>query len=68
MKCLLCDQGFEGGGQAEIDNLFNHYRSTHYHDMNGHMARCIVELQNKQQKLEIDVDELKQRVSTKPNK
>lgn len=65
MKCLLCDQVFEGGGQAEIDNLFNHYRSTHYHDMNGHVARCIVELQNKQQRLEIAVDELKQRVSTK---
>ena len=65
MKCLLCDQVFEGGGQAEIDNLFNHYRSIHYHDMNGHVVTCIVKLQNKQQRLEIAVDELKQRVSTK---
>jgi hypothetical protein len=47
MKCLLCNQGFEGGGQAEIDNLYNHCRSTHYHAMNEHLARCVVELQNK---------------------
>ena len=68
MKCLLCDQGFEGGGQAELDNLFIHYRSVHYHDMNEHLARCIVELQNKQDKLEMAVDELRHRTSTKLNK
>ena len=65
MKCLLCDQGFEGGGQAELDNLFNHYRSIHYHDMNEHLAKCIVELQNKQDKLEIAIDELRHRASSK---
>ena len=68
MECLLCDQGFEGGGQAELDSLFNHYRSIHYHDMNEHLARCVVELQNKQDRLEKVVDELKSRASTKLGK
>ena len=58
MKCLLCDQGFEGDGQSELDNLFNYYRSTHYHDMNE-LARYIVELQNKQDKIEMTVDDLR---------
>lgn len=68
MKCLLCDQGFEGGGQAEVDNLFNHYRTVHYHKMNEHIVRCIVELQNKQRTLEKAIDELNQRVLTKSSK
>ncbi len=54
-------------GQAEIDNLYNHYRSTHYHDMNKHLAGWVVELQNKQNKLEKAVDELRSRAFTKLN-
>ena len=64
MKGLLCDQGFEGDGQSELDNLFNYYRSIHYHDMNEHLARCIVELQNKQDKIEMTVADLYQIIVT----
>jgi hypothetical protein len=68
MRCLVCEAGFEGGGQAEVDNLFNHYRTTHYHDMNEHTARCVVELQNKVDKLEIAVNESKARVQGETTK
>jgi hypothetical protein len=33
--------------------------------MNEHLARCVVELQNKQDKLEIAVDELRHLASSK---
>lgn len=59
---------FEGGGRAELDNLFNSYHSIYNHDMNGYVTRCIAELRNKQDKLEKAVDELRSRAPIKFNK
>jgi len=56
VKCLFCVQG-EYGGRAELDNLFNNHPPIYNHDMNGHLTKCIAELQNKQDKLEKAVDE-----------
>lgn len=49
-------------------SLMRYIHVIHYHDMNENIARCIVELHNKQDKLEIAIDELKYRASNKSNK
>ena len=54
-ECLFCVQG-EYGGRAELHNLFTNRHSICNHDMNGHLTKCIAELQNKQDNLEKAVE------------
>jgi hypothetical protein len=58
VKRLFCVQG-KYGGRAELDTLNNNHHSLYNHDMNGHLTKYIAELQNKQDKLEKAVDELR---------
>ena len=43
----------------ELDTLINNHHSIYNHDMNGHLTKYTAELQNKHDKLEKAVDELR---------